>query len=378
MKKLLVGFVVLSLLMGTTASAAATTYNTWVHTAQGMEDAISGYPDTNTLVFSPNYAADHTVYAGTYVGVYKSTDSGLTWTASSTGMVTKNDINSLAISPNYVTDHSLAAGTANGVYLSTDYGANWTDISIDSLPDKTIEVVAFDPRYNYSSFPDIFIATSTSGVYQNTARPWNWSALNTNLGDQRVLALAFTPGYAADTNGYLYAGVDNSYNDKGGVFRMKKGDTSWTELNNGLPSSNASDFVVDALAISPNFAADQTIYAGIWAGQGIYKSANGGASWNFLTGTEHLYIQTLALSPYYLCDHTIYAGEDGGAYVSKDRGATWSQMDNGFLVGKSIRSIIVAPGKPSPALVIFAGAGGDGVWQYTVAHDCVFMPYLKK
>lgn len=100
MKKFLVVFIILSLLIGTTISAPATTvYSTWFHTSQGMQDAELSYPDTTAFVFSPNYAVDHTVYAGTYNGVFKSTDSGHNWTPTSLGLE-NNHVNSLAISPN--------------------------------------------------------------------------------------------------------------------------------------------------------------------------------------------------------------------------------------------------------------------------------------
>ena len=378
MKKFLVVFIILSLLIGTTISVTATTvYSTWFHTSQGMEDAESVYPDTTSFVFSPNYASDHTVYAGTYNGVYKSTDSGSTWASTSSGL--DNDhVNSLAISPNYASDHSLAAGTGGGVYLSNDYGANWTDIS-GALPDKTIEVVVFHPSYNYSTLPDLFVGTSTNGVYITTTNSWNWHALNTGLGDQRVRALVFTPDYASNPNGYLYAGVDWSGGTAGGVFKIKKGNTSWTTLNNGLPTTVPAHLVVDALAISPNFAADQTIFAGIGAGQGVYRSTDGGANWNFLEDTTSLYIQSLAISPYYPCDRTIFAGEDGGGvYVSRDTGASWNQMNTGFDSGKSILSLIIAPGKSNPALTLFAGTFGDGAWQYLYPHNCMYLPLIKR
>ena len=378
MKKYLVTFIILSLIAATATSATATAvYKTWFQTSTGMEDTNSHYPDTAAFVFSPNYASDHTVYAGTYNGVFKSTDSGYHWALSSTNL-SNNHVNSLAISPNYASDHSLAAGTGHGVYLSTDYAATWNDIST-TLPDLTVDVVVFHPNYNYSTFPDLFVGTSTAGVYRTTARPWNWQAMNGGMCEQRVLALAFTPDYASNANGYLFAGVDGSGGGNcGGVYKVKKGNTSWTTLNTGLPTSTASR-VVDALAISPSFASDQTVFVGISAGQGIYRSTTGGATWNFLADTENLYILSLAISPYYPCDGIILAGEDGaGVYLSRDKGASWNKMNTGFDTGKSVLALAVGPGKASPALNLFAGVFSDGAWQYIYPHACLYVPFLKK
>lgn len=378
MKKILVPLIILFLIAATATSATATAvYKTWVQTSTGMEDTNSHFPDTAAFIFSSNYASDHTVYAGTYNGVFKSTDSGYTWALSSTNLA-NNHVNSLAISPNYASDHSLAAGTGNGVYLSTDYGATWNDIS-GSLPDRTVNVVVFHPNYNYSTFPDLFVGTSSSGVYRNSARPWNWQAMNGGMCEQRVLALAFTPDYASNANGYLFAGVDGSGGGNcGGVYKVKKGNTSWTTLNTGLPTSTSSR-VVDALAFSPNFASDQTIFVGISAGQGIYRSTTGGATWNFLANTENFYIQALAISPFYSCDGILVAGEaSDGVYLSKDKGTSWVAMNTGFDSGKSVMALAFAPGKSSPTLNLFAGVFSDGAWQYTAPHACFYLPLLKR
>ena len=378
MKKYLVTFLALSFLFAAVTSAAAiTAYKTWNQTSTGMEDINSHYPDASGFVFSPNYPLDHTVYAATYNGVFKSTDSGYTWVSSSTNL-SNNHVNSLAISPNYANDHSLAAATGGGVYLSTDYGASWSDISA-SLPDTDDAVVVFHPNYTYPSFPDLFVGTSGSGVYRTTATSWNWQAMNAGMCEQRVLALAFTPDYATSSSGFLFAGVDGSGGgDCGGVYKVQKGSTTWTALNTGLPTSISSR-VVDALAISPAYASDRAVFAGISAGQGIYRSTTGGSGWSFLSGTADFYIQALAISPYYPCDGILYAGEaSDGVYRSHDRGATWAQINTGFDTGKSVMALAFGPGKAGPTLDLFAGVFSDAVWQYADPHACLYLPFLKK
>src|SRR5450756_113425 len=60
--------------------------------------------NVTSLALSPNFASDHTLFAGTDTsGVYKSTDSGGSWIAVNTGL-TNTQVSSLALSPNFATD----------------------------------------------------------------------------------------------------------------------------------------------------------------------------------------------------------------------------------------------------------------------------------
>jgi len=62
-----------------------------------------------------------------------------------------------------------------------------------------------------------------------------------------------------------------------------------------------------ALAISPGYGTDRTIYAAT-ADDGIFKSLNGGVSWTPANaGLPYLSMGELVLSPEYLSDGTLYA-----------------------------------------------------------------------
>jgi len=65
------------------------------------------------------------------------------------------------------------------------------------------------------------------------------------------------------------------------------------------------------------------LYAGTW-GSGVYRSADGGQSWQLASeGLDVLYINSLALHP--SNDAILYAGtQGGGVYKTIDSGETWS------------------------------------------------------
>ena len=76
----------------------------------------------SALAINPGTPA--TLYAGTYGGgVFKSTDGGGSWSAANTGL-TNHWVNALVIDP--TTPATLYAGTNGGVYKSTNSGGNWS------------------------------------------------------------------------------------------------------------------------------------------------------------------------------------------------------------------------------------------------------------
>ncbi|RIE17322.1 WD40/YVTN/BNR-like repeat-containing protein, partial [Candidatus Cryosericum septentrionale] len=67
-----------------------------------------------------------TLYASTIGGVYRSTDSGATWTAVNTAPAPL-DVSSLVINP--LTPTTLYAVTGSGVFRSVNSGTTWTAVN---------------------------------------------------------------------------------------------------------------------------------------------------------------------------------------------------------------------------------------------------------
>ena len=62
---------------------------------------------------------------------------------------------------------------------------------------------------------------------------------------------------------------------------------------------------VAALAMSPNYATDLTVFAGL-RGHGVYRSTDGGSTWQAL-GLLDQVIVDLAISPNFAVDRTLFA-----------------------------------------------------------------------
>jgi photosystem II stability/assembly factor-like uncharacterized protein len=342
--------------------------NTWVHTPTNMTvGSVLGFG------FSPDYGVDQTVFAATS-NVFKSTDGGLTW-----GPTTLNKASSsLAFSPNYASDHVLIAGTNQGVWKTISGGTNWTDLSA-TLPGlaKSILVVAFPP--NYPSNPTVFAGTRDAGLYKTTdINTPNWtlagSGSSINTKKSRITSLAFSPNFAADQVVFAGAYTDQGTDPiKGGIYKSIDGGANWTPINNWNPEPVHRN--VNALVISPNYINDHTVFAGLYSGAGVYKSTDGGETWVFLPGTQFLYIQSLAISPNYALDGTVFAGEEGGGcYLTTDGGNSWRAFNTGFNGDKSILSLAIPPTQTSQPFNVFAGMFGDRVWQMLYQNFRLFLP----
>jgi len=119
---------------------------------------------------------------------------------------------------------------------------------------------------------------------------------------------------------------------------------------------------VEALAFSPEYATDHTLFAGT-VKDAVYKSTDSGVSWSLVTvGIDFLNVSALALSPGYATDQTLFAGTDSGVFKSADGGASWSAMNAG-LGNLSIGSLALTSTSPR---ILFAGTMGSSVWQYTL------------
>src|SRR5258708_30852181 len=122
--------------------------------------------------------------------------------------------------------------------------------------------------------------------------------------------------------------------------------------------------MVRAFAIDP--LTPTTLYAGTLGG-GVFKSANGGGSWDaintgLMTNTD---VAALAIDP--LTPTTLYAGtplaflgtfhSNSGVFKSTDGGESWSASSTGL----TAEGAAAGAGDPPTPPTLYAGArGGDG------------------
>src|SRR5438094_4379086 len=171
--------VLLGALLVTGSRAAEGGINSW--TSNGP----NGVP-IRALAIDPVTPA--TLYAGTDAGLFKSTNGGGSWSAVNTGL---NQIASvLAVDPQ--TPTTLYAGTAGGVFKSTDGGGSWSAVNT-GLPNYSYYYLSIDPptaRKRQAQATLYVVGTRFAGVYKSTNGGGSWSAVNTDLPNYRMDAMA--------------------------------------------------------------------------------------------------------------------------------------------------------------------------------------------
>lgn len=118
-----------------------------------------------------------------------------------------------------------------------------------------------------------------------------------------------------------------------------------------------------AVAFSPNYLNDQTIFVGTRKG-GIFKSIDGGEHFtpSFQgAGAADLEVFSIELSPAYASDRTVFATTRSGIWRSQDRGQSWQQV---HAVNAYNWHVAISPSFQSDGLVMVASEN-NGVLRST-------------
>ncbi len=298
-----------------------------------------------------------TVYiASASGGIWKTTDGGNIWSPLTDELSNLNH-GWVAIDPS--NPQTVYAGTGeytvgssgDGLFRSTDGGVTWERIGTTSQVGSTCSRVIVDPTN-----PLRIHVTGNIGYLRSDDGGSTW--VNYLPGSASDLALN------PDDPSILYVGRHTD-----GIYRSTNGGTNWTELTNGLPSSDVRRIRLAVAASKP-----ETLYAAIINSssglRGLYKTTDGGDSWIQQTNTPDFpypqgwYDAFLGVDP--ANDGNVFGGGVFPSYAvagvirSTDGGATWTDISVGDLGGQvHPDQHAIAFGQPG---VIWVGNDG-GVWK---------------
>ena len=287
-------------------------------------------------------------YAG--LGVYKSTDGGKTW--NNMGLEDTYHISRIVIDPVkpdivYVAaiGHNFTFNEERGIYKTINGGETWEkvlyvservgaiELAIDPLDSQTLLAVMWERERK------AWMNTNTgegSGIYKTTDGGKSWRKLTNGFpaGDFVGRAgIAFSP---SDPD-IVYAVLDNHKPDekgsrfRGEIYRSENKGESWIKTHEGrLPTGIGYDFCL--VRVAPDNPDEIFV-----CGQKLIHSVDGGKSFNFVGETIvhlidhdikvlHLDMHELRIDPNN--PDRILLGNDGGLYISYDRGNTWMHYNN--------------------------------------------------
>ncbi len=221
------------------------------HEATGSIGAIALAPSAPNVIYVGTGAGIIRPDLATGYGMYRSTDTGRTWThlgLDETQMIAYVDVDPTNPDRLFAAalGHPYGPNAQRGVYRSTDGG-------------RTFEQVLYKDEY-----------TSANEV---RLEPGNPNTVYATLWQQQ-------------STFYEYAafGPDSSSPGAGGIYKSTDGGTTWTQLTNGLPQVLQAN-----IAIAPSNP--QVVYAMVASvnpagGSGpvsFYKSTDGGGHWSLRT-----------------------------------------------------------------------------------------------
>ncbi len=199
--------------------------------------------------------------------------------------------------------------------------------------------------------PEVVFAGTQDGPYRSTDRGEHWERLDYPRGGAPVWSFLFRPGDPT----VMYLGTA-----PGEIYRSINGGDSWQKLSATMGSNEcamAFPTRVIALAADPSFPDE--VYAALEVA-GVIRSSDGGDTWDEITGslapsedTLDLHgIQCSAASP-----HTVFITTRQGPFIGPDRGREWIPVDFGqFSPITYTRDLRVAPHDPNLLYVSIGAA----------------------
>ncbi len=261
-------------------------------------------------------------------GIFKSTDAGKTWNF--VGLKETHAVGRIIVHPKnpdiaYVAalGHPFGPNAERGIFRTTDGGKTWDKVLFKDKNTGGIDL-SFDPGNANTIYAGLWQVRRSpwgmdsggpgSGLYRSTDGGNTWKQLTGHgLPDGTMGRIGVAAAYSGNR---VWALIEA---DKGGLFRSDDGGDSWTLVNSDRQYRQRAFYYTHV------FADPQSVDGVYILNTGMYRSNDGGKSFKPIRvphGDNH----GLWIDP--TDPNRMIESNDGGANVSTNGGASWTNQAN--------------------------------------------------
>ncbi len=289
------------------------------------------------------------------IGVMKSPDGGRTWqlTGLNPDVTEKCKIGKLLMHPD--NPETLLAATSQGVYKTEDGGGTWVN---------TLTGDFFDMEVNPANSSTWYVSQAGVGIFRSVDSGENWARLGNGLPEPGPGFGRIAIAVSQSSPSIIYALYCQDAANQGwiwglyGVYRSMDGGNTW---NLRINSPNLLGWELDgsdsggqggyALVLHVNPEDPNVVFV---ASVNMWKSTDGGATWNVIATNVHVDHHDFAYLPG--SSSTVFLCNDGGLHKSENDGASWTDISDGLAMQQIYRVSLSAQ---DPNMVA-AGAQDNG------------------
>lgn len=304
------------------------------------------------IIIPSDYETSQTIYIATgdrdagdnySIGVLKSTDGGQSWNQTGLTFPVSSGYRITRLLVHPTQQNIFYAATNGGIFKSTNSGDTWTIV---------LSGLFFDMEFKHGSEDNILFAvtanrTGSSVIYRTTDAGQNWSVVHTFP----TKAYRIEMDVSRSNSEYVYALSSDTGGGLEGIYRSSNGGVSFEKvydpsstgknlLNWYINSSEAGGQGWFDLTLSVSPTSEFILYLG---GVNTWKSNTGGLTWNCAnfwtsyTGYNTVGAPVVHADKHYMTyqnDNTFFEANDGGIYKTTDGGSTWNDLTNGLVISQ--------------------------------------------